>query len=105
MGLFRVDRTWYLDMGHREGEEVRMPSIPGLSSKMMESFRSLDKEHVQCGGPKKSRAGGTCGQSKCKDKDWEPQDNQGARESRGQRGEPDSRVNSPLNSIHIQGYL
>lgn len=50
MELCRVDRTWYLDMGHREAEEVRMTPIPGLSSKkMMESFKSQEKGHVQWG--------------------------------------------------------
>lgn len=35
-------------------------------------------------------ARGTCWSSKCKEKNLEPQKNQGRTEDKGQRGEPDS---------------
>lgn len=84
-----------------------MTLVSDLSSrKIMESSgasrRSMfSGEKGDSVGPGGAR--GTCWSSKCKEKNLEPQKNQGVTEDRGQRGEPDSGMNSLLIPIKSSG--
>lgn len=99
MGLFRVERTWYLDMECREGGSAGMTLIFSLSRKKMESFRSQQKVHVQCGEGELSGSRQSWGHLLAVQVQGEGfgfQENQDVREDREQSGKPDCGVDSLL---------
>lgn len=77
-----------------------MTLIFSLSRKMMKSFRSQQKEHVQWGERELSGSRQSWGHLlavQVQGEEFGSQENQDVREDRGQRGKPDSGVDSLLN--------